>query len=46
MTWARVVRAELGKALTLPATWAGVGVAAGGSLALTLLNASIWWLNR
>lgn len=41
MTWARVVRAELGKALTLPATWAGVGVAAGGSLALTLLNASI-----
>ncbi|GAB94784.1 ABC-type transport system involved in multi-copper enzyme maturation permease subunit [Kineosphaera limosa] len=36
-----VLGAELSKALTLPATWVGVGVAAAGSIALTLLNASM-----
>ncbi len=41
MTLMRALVAELRKAATLPGVWAGAGVAALGSVALTVLNASI-----
>lgn len=39
MTLLRALAAELRKALTLPAVWAGIAVALLGSLGITLLNA-------
>lgn len=40
MSFGNVLLAELRKTATLPAAWAGIGVALLGSAALTLLNAS------